>query len=210
MFTKLAMSGSLFIGSLLHSSNSNMMASNSSSLLSVVAAMIVGPQTTSCRRMERTGMDSAAGSIATAVSFRSSGVSTAVVVQAFVHGEHSPGAGLDADMTRIQDTTVFSIVTINMMKTATTICPQTRPSKNTEDKLDATTTRSAEKTVTEQTNYEFREAVGGPACRVSSTSFGGVTDQSRGAVRESVDARARQLGRRCAAAAVGRPSCVEP
>lgn len=111
LLTKLAMSGSLFIGSLLHSSNSNIIASNSSSLLSVVAAIMVGPQTTSCRRMERTEMDSAAGSIATGVPPRASDVSDGrrlgPIIQRRVSftvhtdgGGHWTAAGLDADMIR--------------------------------------------------------------------------------------------------------------
>lgn len=67
MLTKLTISGSVFINSLLHSSNSSIIASNSSSLFKAVVAIMDGPPSTSLRRIERTDIDSDAGSM-TAVS----------------------------------------------------------------------------------------------------------------------------------------------
>lgn len=63
MLTKFEIRLSVFKNSLLHSSNSSMIASNSSSLFKAVVAIMDGPPSISVRRMERTDIDSAAGSI---------------------------------------------------------------------------------------------------------------------------------------------------
>lgn len=63
LLTKFEMVLSVFIKSLLHSSNSNMIASNNTSLFKDVVAIMDGPTSTSPRRMERTNIESSAGSI---------------------------------------------------------------------------------------------------------------------------------------------------